>query len=289
MFQLRIKRGTRAELSAAAAAGELFAGEPYLITDEDRIAIGTSASTFVAFAKQGEGGGGGTPTPSVRDYASLPAQDFNDWIQGAGNAAALAGWLADPVGFVAGDANNSAIATNLTRNATAAAALLNTRRALALLAAGPHWAMWTGSPVMTATQVPAMTSDSAPSGTVTASSANGGYVGYHAFDQAANIWLPNIADPGEWVAYAFPNPVHIHTAELTPGALGGPLGFAIEYSDDGSNWTPAAEVPSYAQQTGVKTTHTVIAGGRHKHWRLRFTVAGEGFGSIDELQFVGFI
>lgn len=48
MTSLRIKRGTRAQLDAAAAANGLAVGEPYLITDEGRIAVGTGTTTYAA-------------------------------------------------------------------------------------------------------------------------------------------------------------------------------------------------------------------------------------------------
>lgn len=51
---IQIKRGTRAQLEAAKAAGQLKDGEPYLIIDENRIAVGTSPSGYSAFLKQGE-------------------------------------------------------------------------------------------------------------------------------------------------------------------------------------------------------------------------------------------
>lgn len=44
--RIKIKRGTLAQLDAAALAGQLNVGEPYFISDEDKIAIGTSASTY---------------------------------------------------------------------------------------------------------------------------------------------------------------------------------------------------------------------------------------------------
>lgn len=82
MPAIQIKRGTRAQIDAAAAAGQLAPGEPYLITDEGRIATGTSASTYAAAAKQGESGSGGL-TGGVIDggnatttYAGVPAFDF---------------------------------------------------------------------------------------------------------------------------------------------------------------------------------------------------------------------
>lgn len=51
---LKIKRGTRAQLDSAAGSNGLNLGEPYLITDENRIAIGTGSNTYVAFAKSAE-------------------------------------------------------------------------------------------------------------------------------------------------------------------------------------------------------------------------------------------
>jgi hypothetical protein len=54
MSKVFIKRGTRSQLDAAAAAFGLNTGEPYLITDEDRIAVGLSASTYQDYALTSE-------------------------------------------------------------------------------------------------------------------------------------------------------------------------------------------------------------------------------------------
>ena len=43
---IQIKRGTRAQLNAAASANGLQMGEPYLITDEGRLAVGLSPTTY---------------------------------------------------------------------------------------------------------------------------------------------------------------------------------------------------------------------------------------------------
>ncbi|MEK7661474.1 MAG: hypothetical protein AAB680_05485 [Pseudomonadota bacterium] len=51
---VQIKRGTRAQIVTAAGASGLVAGEPYLITDENRLAVGLSATTYQDFAKQNE-------------------------------------------------------------------------------------------------------------------------------------------------------------------------------------------------------------------------------------------
>ena len=47
---IKVKRGTRAQLNAAASANSLAAGEPYLITDENRLAVGLSVSTYAEYA-----------------------------------------------------------------------------------------------------------------------------------------------------------------------------------------------------------------------------------------------
>jgi phage-related tail fiber protein len=53
---LKIKRGTRAQLNGAVSSNTLNLGEPYLITDEGRIAIGTGSNTYADFAKTSETG-----------------------------------------------------------------------------------------------------------------------------------------------------------------------------------------------------------------------------------------
>ena len=47
----RSKRGTRAQITAAAASNGLAAGEPYLITDEGNLALATAANAFQTFVK----------------------------------------------------------------------------------------------------------------------------------------------------------------------------------------------------------------------------------------------
>ena len=54
MAILKVKRGTRAQINAAVTGNLLIQGEPFLITDEGRIGIGTGSNTFEAFAKQSE-------------------------------------------------------------------------------------------------------------------------------------------------------------------------------------------------------------------------------------------
>ena len=49
---IKIKRGTRAQLDAAKTAGALAAGEPYLVVDEARLAVGTASNAYAAAAKE---------------------------------------------------------------------------------------------------------------------------------------------------------------------------------------------------------------------------------------------
>lgn len=49
MATIRIKRGTRAQVTAAAGSNALQQGEPYLITDAARLAIGTGSNTTLEF------------------------------------------------------------------------------------------------------------------------------------------------------------------------------------------------------------------------------------------------
>lgn len=54
MASLKIKRGTRAQIVAAQAANALNAGEPYLITDEGRFALGTASNSYGDYALRAE-------------------------------------------------------------------------------------------------------------------------------------------------------------------------------------------------------------------------------------------
>lgn len=60
MPSIQHPRGTRAALVALAGSAGLLPGQIYLLTDEARIAIALTASTFETYAKQSEAGGGGS-------------------------------------------------------------------------------------------------------------------------------------------------------------------------------------------------------------------------------------
>jgi hypothetical protein len=58
MPSLTHKRGTRAQIDAAASGSQLRTGEVYLITDEARLTVGTANNAHTPMAKQNEAGGG---------------------------------------------------------------------------------------------------------------------------------------------------------------------------------------------------------------------------------------
>jgi hypothetical protein len=81
MAKVLNKRGTRSEINVAAATGALNSGEVYLITDEDRIAIGTSTSTYESYAKESEaGGGGGSGTTILMDISIVDGELIADYL-----------------------------------------------------------------------------------------------------------------------------------------------------------------------------------------------------------------
>ena len=95
---IKFRRGTRQQLDTAGVAEQLHEGAIYLITDEDRIAVGLSATEYQTFLKEGEGGGGtlwetyGANMVIPQDSKTVP----HTVIYGLGDAALL------NVGFTSG-------------------------------------------------------------------------------------------------------------------------------------------------------------------------------------------
>ena len=71
MPTIRHARGTRAALNALASNSLLVPWQLYVISDESRVAVATSTSTYQTFAKEGEGGGGGGGTTHEFALAGL--------------------------------------------------------------------------------------------------------------------------------------------------------------------------------------------------------------------------
>jgi hypothetical protein len=70
MPSLRHKRGSLAQINAAAAANGLRQGEVYLVTDQNRLTVGTAVNAHEPLAKQSEAGSGGADPWSWQKLAS---------------------------------------------------------------------------------------------------------------------------------------------------------------------------------------------------------------------------
>ena len=88
MAAIRFKRGTRAQLNTAAAASGLAQGEPYLITDESRVAVGTAASAFKAFVREDDAivasqthAAAGKTTPADADELGLVDSEASNGLK----------------------------------------------------------------------------------------------------------------------------------------------------------------------------------------------------------------
>lgn len=81
-------RGTKFALDALAAGNSLLPGQIYVITDENRIAVALTVSTYETFAKESEaGGGGGVPVGGTTGQvlAKASATDYDTaWVDQSG-------------------------------------------------------------------------------------------------------------------------------------------------------------------------------------------------------------
>ena len=62
---IKLKRGTRDSINAAALGNNLIQGEVFLITDENRLGVGLTSGTYETYAKENEAGLKGTTTATL--------------------------------------------------------------------------------------------------------------------------------------------------------------------------------------------------------------------------------
>lgn len=105
MTALRIKRGTRAQLDAAQTAGTLAAGEPYLITDESRLAVGTAADAYAEMALEEHA----HPISAITGLTAALAKSF-PFYKADGSSDPIALTSDNKLPFVKSDGNASNIA-----------------------------------------------------------------------------------------------------------------------------------------------------------------------------------
>lgn len=92
-------RGTRAALVSLAGTSGLLPGQVYVLTDEARLAVALTTSTFETFAKESEAGGGGGAVSSVNGETGAVVLDAADvGALPASAATNLTATKASPVG-----------------------------------------------------------------------------------------------------------------------------------------------------------------------------------------------
>jgi hypothetical protein len=95
MPSLRHKRGTLAQINAAATANALRQGEIYLVTDQNRLTVGTAVNAHEPLAKQSEAGGGADSRAPrlLTDFTHINAVQ-DDFIEGTiGTGASFTGGI----------------------------------------------------------------------------------------------------------------------------------------------------------------------------------------------------
>ena len=108
MAKIFIKRGTRAELDAAASASGLAAGEPYLVTDEGRLAVGTATNAYADVAMDADIG---DDPESLVLHSQLGSSAYADLVQAQSQTPVLWKDLISPIstaGLPAQDAPTAA-------------------------------------------------------------------------------------------------------------------------------------------------------------------------------------
>ena len=155
-------------------------------------------------------------------------------------------------------------------------------------------AAFIASTALAKASVPAMTSNTAPSGIASASSEaayDGWYLAFRAFDGVPSdefAWYSDGIVADQWLGYAFPSAAFIHTVEIANSAIGNAVkDIRIEHSDDGLDFY---SVKSIAVNPVGDTVIQIAAPGFHKHWRVFVeSTVGDTYPCIKALNFKGFL
>lgn len=103
MALIRLKRGTRSEIETAASADGLVAGEPYLVTDEERLAIATATDMFKVAGK---------PVDYITSFG-MPAAEVEGDLAPIANPAVATHTTFDAVTFVPIEAGDLFLAVSM--------------------------------------------------------------------------------------------------------------------------------------------------------------------------------
>jgi hypothetical protein len=136
---------------------------------------------------------------------------------------------------------------------------------------------------------PVMTSNTAPSGIVTASSTyNATYDAFHAFDQGAGTWNTSSGTTTGWIAYEFTSAKRILRYSLKAGnAVSAPSAWTFDGSNDGgTTWTALHSQSGITNWTnGMIKTFDITNNTAYKKYRVYCPtgVNGDNVLSIDEI------
>lgn len=152
------------------------------------------------------------------------------------------------------------------------------------------------SPVMTSVSVPPMSSATVPSGKASASSVysanESSWGAWRAFDKSASsAWLSasgSMSSP-QWIEYALPQPVFIHTVTLvnyTSSSNNASKTCHVEYHD-GTGWVSQQQFTM--PNSSAQQVQQLAVAGRHARWRVLVmdSYAGSFCGFV-EVDFKGF-
>lgn len=128
--------------------------------------------------------------------------------------------------------------------------------------------------------VPVMTSNTTPSGEVSASSYHVSRPPWGAFISPAGGWFNNGEAPPVWIQYSFPEATCIRSIAITPWSLDSfpdrnITAFRVDASDDESNWTTLTTVTkSWPWVQWVKEYFRLDNDISYLHYRLVITATG---------------
>jgi hypothetical protein len=131
-------------------------------------------------------------------------------------------------------------------------------------------------------KVPTMTSNTTPSGIVTASAANESYKAFFAFDgNTGSAWSAYSGSTTQWIQYQFTTAVMCVMFRNIAG--GGNYSFTVRGSNDGITW---ADLRTGSNPAWGDYRYPFVNQTAYKYYRLVCTV-GSGVPYIHEIQFYG--
>jgi hypothetical protein len=128
--------------------------------------------------------------------------------------------------------------------------------------------------------IPVMTSNTAPSGTASASSSYSSVAAWYAFSVAQNGWITNGTSTG-WLQYQFPSSQTVYSYSIVPWSSDTfpgrtPTAWTLQGSNDGSTWTTVdtRTAASSSWRQWIPTYFTLASSATWTYWRLNVTANG---------------